>query len=245
MVIHAPDRVATLRHLPSWALFAFAAGAVNAGALLGCGRFVSHVTGTVTNIGVDAPGMLGLDYLFVLLAFIVGAGAAIVIVRQPTRTGVPAYWMPLSIVSLTIGAIALLGHAGVFGTFGGSVETPHDFAFLCILGFAMGMQNSAVVASTGMAVRTTHMTGPATDLAVAAVTLAMGAASERAAAKASLLLRGTKLVAFIIGAAAMPALCGHVGFLAFLLPACACIAATVASFAPSTSANTVHPSTAS
>ena len=232
MVAHAPDRVVSLRHLPSWALLAFAAGAVNAGALLACSRYVSHVTGTLTRVGVDATDVLGLDYLFVLASFMAGAVAAILLVRRPTAAGVPRYWIPLSIVSLTITLVALLGHAGVFGPFGGSVETAHDFAFLCVLGFAMGMQNAAVAASTGMAVRTTHMTGPATDFAVALATLATGDAEERAGAKKSLALRGTKLIAFILGGAVMPALCVHFGFLALVLPAAACVAATLASFVP-------------
>jgi uncharacterized membrane protein YoaK (UPF0700 family) len=232
MVLHPLDRVVSLRHLPSWALLAFAAGAVNAGALAACERFVSHITGTVTLVGADAGKVLALDYLLVLACFFIGAGAAVVLVRRfPSKDQLP-YWLPLSVVALTVSAVALLGHAGVFGTFGGAVETTQDFVLLCVLSFAMGMQNSAVAVSTGMAVRTTHMTGPATDFAVGVATLFVGSADERPQAIKSIALRGTKLVAFVLGAAVMIPLCSRLGFLAFMLPAVTCAVATLSSFLP-------------
>ncbi len=233
MVVHHEDRLATSRHLPSWALLAFAAGAVNVGAFLACRQFVSHVTGTLTLIGADASNLLGLEYLLVLVCFMLGAGATVVIVRTLGRgERVLPYWMPLTLVAVVLVAVAALGSVGMFGVFGGTVETAHDFALLCMLSFAMGLQNSAVALSTGMAVRTTHMTGPSTDLAIAIATLLVGTREERSKSWASVALRGTKMAAFIGGAIAMVPLCSRVGFLAFLVPATACAVATVSSFAP-------------
>lgn len=233
MVVHDADRLTTLRHLPSWALLAFAAGAVNVGAFLASQQFVSHVTGTLAHVGADAGRVLGLEYLLVLICFMTGAGGAIVMVRKlgSVDRGLP-YWMPLTLVAMTLTAVAVLGQAGVFGTFGGSVETPHDFALLCMLSFAMGMQNATVASSTGMAVRTTHMTGPATDFAIAVATLVVGEPDERTKAWSSVTLRGTKLMAFVVGAAAMVPTSSRVGFLAFAVPAGACVVATISSFAP-------------
>lgn len=235
MVVHRSDHLTSLRHLPSWALLAFSAGAVNAGALFACQRYVAHLTGTLTRIGADAGQLLAVDYFLVFASFILGAGSAVILVKKtpPTEEGAPSYWIPLSLVSLIVSAVAIAGSLGAFGKFGGTVETAHDFVFLCILSFAMGMQNAAVAVSTGMAVRTTHMTGPATDLAVAIATLLTGEAKERAGAIDSIKLRGTKLAAFALGAAAMVPLCSAAGFLAFLLPAVGCAIATVSSFAPS------------
>ncbi|MBX3192457.1 MAG: DUF1275 domain-containing protein [Labilithrix sp.] len=231
MVVYRPHEVTSLRHLGSWALLAFSAGAVNAGALLACQRFVAHVTGTVTRIGVDAGDFLALDYLLVLVAFIAGAASAILLARK-VGAQKPAYWLPLTLVSLTLVGVALAGHAGLFGVFGGTVETAHDFALLAILSFAMGMQNAAVAASTAMAVRTTHMTGPATDLAIALAVLASGDGKERDEAKRSILLRTTKLVAFVTGAVAMTLIGSRLGFLAFTIPAVTGLLATARSFMP-------------
>ncbi|HVH41279.1 MAG TPA: YoaK family protein [Labilithrix sp.] len=233
MVVYNSDRLTSVRNLPSWALLAFAAGGVNVGAFLACQRFVAHVTGTLTMVGADAGQVLGLDYMLVLLCFMAGAGGSVVLVRKlgNVERGLP-YWIPLTLVTVVLAAVALLGHAGAFGTFGGSVETPHDFALLCMLSFAMGMQNAAVALSTGMAVRTTHMTGPATDFAVAAATLLVGRKDERAKAWQSVALRGTKLTAFVLGAAIIVPLCRSVGFLGFVVPALACAVATVSTYAP-------------
>ncbi len=55
-------------------LLTMSAGAVNAGAFLACQRFVSHVTGTVTLIGVDfGSWWLVAQYVLVLLCFLLGA----------------------------------------------------------------------------------------------------------------------------------------------------------------------------
>lgn len=232
MVLHPLHELTTRRNLPSWALLAFAAGSVNAGALLACERFVSHVTGTVTRIGVDAGAVLALDYALVLAAFIGGAASAILLARRLGEGSRPAYWAPLFIVASVLVAVAGAGGAGWLGAFGGTVETARDFGMLAVLGFAMGMQNAAVAVSTASAVRTTHMTGPATDLGVALAMLLDGERAERAAARSSALLRATKLAAFVLGGVAMAALCPRAGYLAFLLPAAACVVATVTSFAP-------------
>lgn len=113
LVVHPPSSVFSKRHAPSWLLFTLSAGCVNAVAFLACARFVTHITGTVSRLGIDASAVtLALDY------------------------------------------------SGLFGVFAGSVEGARDFAFLSVLSFAMGLQNAAVATSTGMLVRTTHMTGP-------------------------------------------------------------------------------------
>lgn len=237
MVVFRPQDLTTLRHLPSWALLAFAAGAVNAGALLACQRFVSHVSGIVTHIGVGARSVLALDYALVLGAFMAGAGGAILLARRVGGRERPAYWAPLTLVAAVLATVAVTGKAGWLDSFGSTVETAHDFALLAVLAFAMGLQNAAVAASTSMAVRTTHMTGPATDLAVAFALIISGDRDERAAARSSALLRGTKLAAFILGATAMAVLCPRFGYMAFLLPSAACFAATAASFAPGRAAS--------
>lgn len=232
MILHPPHAVHSARHLPSWALLAFAAGAVNVGALLAVERFVSHVTGTVARLGAEGS-LLAIDGIAVLLSFVAGATAAVALVRVRERDGRPGpYWLPLAVVAAVIAAVGLAGRAGLFGPFGGEVDTTHDFVLLCVLGFAMGAQNAVVAASTGSAVRTTHLTGPVTDIAIAFATLLVGREDERPAARQSIVLRGTKLVAFLVGALVMAVLVPRIAWLAFLVPAFACAIAIVSSFLP-------------
>jgi uncharacterized membrane protein YoaK (UPF0700 family) len=232
--LHSPATVFSLRHAPSWLLLAFSAGAVNAIAYLACSRFVTHVTGTVTNIGMDATSVrLALDYAAVLACFVAGAMSSAVLIDARHHQGKsPLYPVPLVAVALVLAAVGAAGLLGAFGTFGGSVEGPRDFAFLSIVAFAMGLQNAAVATSTGMLVRTTHMTGPATDLGVHLATAYYAAGSQRATALRHAGLRFGKIAAFVSGAAAGAALARTFHYGSFFVPAAVVGLATLLSFVP-------------
>lgn len=214
--VHAPP------HLASWNALALSAGAVNAIAFGACARFVTHVTGVVTRVGVDAvEPLLVLEYLFVLGAFVLGAGLSVALSDGRRWRGLePRPWLPLALVAAILGATGVAGTLGAFGAFGGSPEEPPDFALLGALALAMGLQNASVASATGMLVRTTHMTGPATDLGIAFGTLAHTTPRDvREAARRSAVLRGSKIAAFASGAALGLALGGALGYLALLAPA--------------------------
>lgn len=230
--LHAPQAVFSMRHLPSWLLLAFSAGAVNVIAFLACSRFVTHVTGTVSRIGLDAFQVtLALDYAVVLGCFVIGAMSSTALLDgRHIQKKRPLYALPLVLVSLILGLLGGAGLLGLFGTFGGSVEGPRDFAFLSILAFAMGMQNAAVATSTGALVRTTHMTGPATDLGVHLSTALYAQGDARRTALRHAGLRAGKITAFAAGGAAGAALAHVSGYGAFFVPAVVVLVATGLSF---------------
>ncbi|HVJ89084.1 MAG TPA: YoaK family protein [Labilithrix sp.] len=230
--LHAPQAVFSLRHAPSWLLLAFAAGSVNATAFLASARFVTHVTGTVSRIGMDSNSVvLALDYGVVLGCFVIGAMAAAALLDGRHLSGKrPLYAVPLLAVSGLLAAVAVFGMFGFFGAFGGAVEGTSDFAFLSILAFAMGLQNAAVATSTGLVVRTTHMTGPATDLGMHLVTALYAGGEVRDTALRHAALRAGKIAAFTIGAAVGGALTPTAEYAAFLLPSAIVAGATLLSF---------------
>jgi uncharacterized membrane protein YoaK (UPF0700 family) len=234
LALHSPPSVFSLRHAPSWLLLAFAAGAVNASAFLACSRFVTHVTGTVTQIGMDSSSIaLALDYAIVLGCFVVGAMmSALFIDARYHQNKRPIHAAPLVAVSAILVFIAIAGMFGLFGEFGGSVERTSDFVFLSILAFAMGLQNAAVATTTGLLVRTTHMTGPATDLGVHLTTAFFTVGESRAVALRHAALRAGKIAAFAVGAATGSVLAMTVKFAAFFLPAVVVLGATALSFVP-------------
>jgi len=235
VALHAPPTIFSLRHLPSWMLLAFSGGAVNAGAFLACQRFVSHVTGTATRLGLDV-GLweLMLDYGIVIACFVAGAMASVVALDGRYHRGkTPAYALPLVIVSAILVMVAMAGSVGIFGPFGQTVEEPADFALLSLLGFAMGLQNAAVATTTGLAIRTTHMTGPATDLGVHLATSLFAEGEARRAALRGAALRAGKITAFVLGAVAMVPVAHAGGYLAFLVPAAIVLIAAALSFVPS------------
>jgi uncharacterized membrane protein YoaK (UPF0700 family) len=174
---------------------------------------------------------LALDYGAVLGCFVVGAMSASALLEgrhyQKRR---PLFALPLLLVAAILAVLAVLGLVGVFGPFGGSVDGASDFAFLCILAFAMGLQNAAVATSTGLLVRTTHMTGPATDLGVHLTTALYTEGDTRRAALRHAALRTGKIVAFALGGAVGAALAQAHGYAAFFVPSFVVLAATALSF---------------
>lgn len=231
--LYDPDTVLSFRHMPSWLMLCAAAGAVNAGAFLAVGRFVSHVTGTVTQAGMAGRNWtLMFEYGLVLLMFILGALAAVLSVGLPSRQKRESvvHAIPLLFVSGTVASVGIAGHAGAFGAFGASVEQPSDFFFLCLLSAVMGAQNAAVATNTRLLVRTTHLTGPATDLAVSLATALLSRGAERGRAVRESILRSGKIVAFATGAGLMVPLVFRFEYLAFLCPALLTLVATLSSF---------------
>jgi uncharacterized membrane protein YoaK (UPF0700 family) len=233
-VLHSSAEVLSPRHAASWMLLTLAAGAVNAGALVACDRFVTHVTGTVTRIGADfGAWVLMLDYVLVLVAFLLGAMASVLAIQARVRRGQrPLHAVPLLVVAGVLVAVGVLGRLGVFGPVGGTIEEASDFALLCVLAFAMGLMNATVSTSTALAVRTTHMTGPATDFGVHLATAWISRGAERTHALRSAALRGGKIACFGLGAGLMLPVVGALGHLAFVAPAVLVLVATARSFLP-------------
>jgi uncharacterized membrane protein YoaK (UPF0700 family) len=216
-------------------LLAFSAGAVNAIAFLACERFVTHVSGTVTHVGMGVGSVaLAVDSAIVLGCFLVGAMTAAVAIDGRHHQGKkPLYAVPLVAVALVLGAVAFAGCAGIFGEFGGSEDTA-EFAFLSMLAFAMGLQNAAVATSTGLVVRTTHMTGPATDLGLHLTTALYVQGDARRIALRQAALRAGKVASFMLGAAAGMLVATSFRYAALFLPAALVLGATALSFIPAT-----------
>jgi len=233
--LHTPDTIYSPRHVPSWFLLAGAAGAVNGVVFLMCEQFVTHVTGTVTRLGLEWLHIgIAAEYAVVVLSFIAGAASSVITIQARARRGKQPRWVtPLVLVALILVGVAAAGEAGVFGRFGGThVDDPPPFVLLSLLAFAMGLQNAAVATTTGLAVRTTHLTGPATDLGVHLGTAFLETGAERRAALRGAALRGGKAVAFILGASLSVPLAGSFGFGALMAPAAFVLVAAMLSFVP-------------
>ena len=143
---------------------AFVAGFVNSGGFVMIGTFTSHVTGSVGRIGTDlAAGELAAAVLALLMviSFFAGAfGATLIIEGHPPVEVSRAYGRALFIEG---------GLLGFFVFVAGLSQATHPRlrdAEAVVLCLAMGMQNSLVTRLSGSVVRTTHLTGVLTDLAI-------------------------------------------------------------------------------
>ena len=143
---------------------AFIAGFVNSGGFILIGSFTSHVTGSIGRISTDFaagdPGAAVSAVLLVFMFFLGAFGATLVIEGHAADHVSQAY------------ATALLVEAGLLSLFifvAGLSQATHprlQDAEATILCLAMGIQNSLVTRLSGAVVRTTHLTGVTTDLAI-------------------------------------------------------------------------------
>ncbi len=146
----------------------FVAGAVNASGFMMLGVYTSHVTGNVARIGDElAQGRSNVATAAALLvvAFYLGAvsATALVVLAKNHRRARYAFALVAEAVALLL--VLVLSHELVRDTRGA-----HTLA-VCLLGLAMGMQNALVTKLSGAVVRTTHVTGIVTDLAIETVRL--------------------------------------------------------------------------
>ena len=209
-----------------WYLLSFNAGCINAGGFLTTGKFVSHVTGFATLVGVDfvddrpesAWGIASVPIFFLLGSFISG-----MLIDRPIQMQKRPhfdYVMGLSALCLFVaaegGAIAL----APIGRFGQLFKLEHVYILLSLLCLACGLQNAAVTTSTGSAVRTTHLTGITTDLGLGLARLTTYDKNSSVFQKElrSNLFRMGTILAFVIGSAMGTWFFTQLGYPGFAIP---------------------------
>jgi uncharacterized membrane protein YoaK (UPF0700 family) len=186
-------------------LLAVCAGTVNSIAVKILGSKVSHVTGSVTEVGVQLEGILhGGDedstwYKAALLVvfFIIGAFlCGLLVDKNELHFGKAFYGNALMGNSALLIAAAFIGHE----------EGTHmqDYATYCAA-VACGLQNAMCTSHFGAVVRTTHVTGTATDIGstagrVCAILMKRGCRRRRLTSldKAEIDADGTKLVILLL-----------------------------------------------
>lgn len=209
-------------NLKIWFLLAFQAGAINAGALLACGRFVTHTTGFATFFGNElAQGHWAESFgmLTVPLFFFLGAMISAYFVDLPMRSGRrPRFQLPAVLITGSLFSVMVLGEAGVFGLFGETLIRK-DYLFMVLLCLASGLQNALITNANGVVVRTTHLTGITTDLAVGIVRLLFGEDGEDGDRdRLASVARFGLILSFILGAALSALLFLKAKYLGFFLP---------------------------
>lgn len=143
---------------------AFIAGFVNSSGFILIGTFTSHVTGNVGRIAndvVSGAGGAAISAFALVVSFFAGALLVSIILESRFFGHVSRAY----VVALVVEAVLLTG----FTLFSYVAAAAHprvldaEAALLCA---AMGMQNALVTRLSGAVVRTTHLTGVATDLGI-------------------------------------------------------------------------------
>lgn len=182
------------------AILAGVAGAVNTAGFVAVGYYSANMTGNVSFLSEYlVSGELALAGVFALivLAFITGAFASGMMINAGRRRQIRAIYA-LSIAGQGALLIALGASAVMAPAFGGSATL-----ILC-LSFAMGHQNAAATRISHARVRTTHVSGMATDIGLE-LSIMVDAArgklpkEEIGANVAKLTLHCSTVVAFLTG----------------------------------------------
>jgi len=225
MFHHSLDRNVSPLTAFNWFSLSFLAGNVNAGGLLGCHTFVSHVTGFATLTGVEWAGGKGLAafaYFTVPLYFLLGVVLSAIFIDRRIHNGKPPrYALVMSLVALCLIVAAVGGLFHFFGEFGSKIQLERDYMLLALLCMASGLQNAALTTASGATVRTTHMTGNLTDLGLGLVRgfFHKGDREQKSFIRKTNVLRLGTIFSFILGSTVGGFLFLEVGYLGFLFPA--------------------------
>ncbi|MBL8729449.1 MAG: DUF1275 family protein [Planctomycetes bacterium] len=141
------------------------AGYTNALTVLTCGQVTSHLSGTVSQFGVEVAEVhwSRAGYLACLaLMFLAGAFTAGALTEfGRMRRFQSIYVLPMAVEALLLAGFAVLIDWQALGRIDGA-DARVWLTFLP--SFAMGLQNATITRISGGVVRTTHVTGVVTDL---------------------------------------------------------------------------------
>lgn len=158
-----------------WFILAFQAGAINVAGLLASHRFVSHITGFPSLLASElAKGDhdAAFNIMLVPIFFVLGSMlSAWFVDRRIERKKDPKYTLVFFIICFLLMLVMLVGTLGYFGTFGEPLLYKRDYVLMAILCATSGIQNAVISTASGYRVRTTHLTGIATDFGIGIVKL--------------------------------------------------------------------------
>ena len=199
------------KEIPLWILvggfsLTLIGGCINAIGLLGVyHQAVSHMSGTVTMLGLDLAGRdatVTLHTFSVIFAFFVGALVSGFITRQSTLQAGRRYGFVLALESvLLFAAVYLLRQDMRAGDY--------------LAAMACGLQNAMATSYSGAIIRSTHVTGIITDLGIACGHLLRGQQVEWR----RLQLYGVLLTGFLTGAWLGAVGYSQIGYGTLLFPA--------------------------
>jgi uncharacterized membrane protein YoaK (UPF0700 family) len=222
------------KNLLIWSALAFQAGSINAGGFLACHRFVTHITGLFTHFGAEIGSghyAAALGMLSVPLFFIAGAMISGFLVDRNLHMEKPAkYATSFFLIFLGMMMVVFVGYQGGFGEFGAPLALGSDYSLLALLCLASGLQNATVTSASGAVVRTTHLTGVATDLGIGLVRIFLPARGQSKSIESQRnFMRICILLSFALGSALATSVFIQTQYFGFLIPATISLALMVVS----------------
>lgn len=161
------------RHIPLWLASSFKSGFINSAGFLITGKFVSHVTGFGTQIGValgHEDYFFGVELLVIPVSFILGAVITSFTLDKDYAVGeTPPYWKVQMLITIFLLIVIAISEY----VFAAHIQIPFDtdnnynlieLAMISLLCLVCGLKNGLVTWSTFGKIRVTHLTGLSTDI---------------------------------------------------------------------------------
>ncbi len=217
----------TKRNIGLWLISAFKAGFINSAGFLAAGKFVSHITGFGTQVGMavgHSDYFFGAELLLIPLFFILGGVVTSFVLDRDYAPGErPKYYLVQGLVTFMLFLIILLGTSKFGYSFerfdlDGSFDSI-EFSIISLLCFTCGLKNSLITWTTYGKIRVTHLTGLATDLGLNLIrSLGFKQSAPRFGEERIVnLTRFLTLISFSIGAFLSAVLFPKIGFGCFII----------------------------
>jgi len=210
-----------------WFISAFKSGFINSSGFLISGKFVSHVTGFGTQVGIamgHSDYFFGAELLIIPFSFILG-GVITSFILEDTKekNSNPSYHYVQGLITFLIAVLIFLGEFNLV-----SADVPFDqdqsynlveFMIIGLLCLICGLKNSLVTWATYGKIRVTHMTGNATDIGLHLLSLISPRHKESRLKEKKMInvYRMGLLISFSMGAFISAIVFPWIGYKAFLI----------------------------
>jgi uncharacterized membrane protein YoaK (UPF0700 family) len=233
------NEVYNKKNIPLWLLSAFKSGFINSVGFLLTGKFVSHVTGFGTQVGIAVGHdefLFGAELFIIPLAFIMGGVATSFVLDKDYKDGeIPPYWIVQGVITTLLLVLVFLGAADFY-----SDKVPFDtdenytfveFFVIGTLCFVCGLKNSLVTWASWGKIKVTHLTGLSTDIGLNLIRTFYRKQSAPRFKEQRLvnILRLSTFFCFSSGAAVSALLFPSLGFQVLFLPALISLLMTIIS----------------
>ncbi|MEZ4814279.1 MAG: YoaK family protein [Bdellovibrionota bacterium] len=213
------------RYIVLWALLGFQAGFINSFGFFACGRFVSHVTGMGTQVGLalgERNWLLSLELMLIPIFFILGSFLNGVFTSAKIDKNLkPNYDRIMLIMPIVLFLIVLLGAKGLLSDLSTSTVSQGSLFLAFLLSALCGLQNACFATLTKGQIRTTHLTGMSTDFGTDLARSFFGRLSpfEAKMLRRINFSRFATFVSFAFGAVISVSVSSHYFYLALAIPA--------------------------
>jgi uncharacterized membrane protein YoaK (UPF0700 family) len=225
--LNDPNEAFDKRYFWLWLVSSFKVGLINSAGFLATGKFVSHVTGFGTQMGI-ALGHEGyffsLELLTIPFSFILGGVITSFILDRHlvNKSSPPPYYIVQGLITITIGLVILLGESVFTENLRPfDVDEKYDlveFTIISLLCLACGLKNALVTWVTSGKIRVTHLTGLSTDIGLNFLGMIYPNMKRRFTEKRRVnFLRLATFICFSFGALISALFFPHFGYKTFLI----------------------------